>query len=171
MMRKMLFIAFLGVSLVLSSSAYAESADGHSMGMEGRYQHGAMHKEESQCPVAGKFMMKSHFLLENQKELGLTGDQVKSIKDLKLQVEKDSIRQTADMKVFMLDLNSKLEEDKIDVEGTNALIDKGFAAATAGAKSNLEAYAKLKGLLTPDQVTKMKELFQSKKESWKNREK
>src|SRR5439155_47780 len=92
--------------------------------------------------------------------IGLTDDQVKAIKDLKLQMEKDSIRQSADMQTFMLDLQSKLGEDKVDVEGSNALIDKGFASASASAKSNLEAYAKLKGLLAPEQITKIKTLHE-----------
>jgi hypothetical protein len=58
----------------------------------------------------------------------------------------------------MLDLKSKLSEDKVDVEGGNTLIDQNFAAASAAAKSDLAAYAKLKSLLTPDQMTKMKAL-------------
>ena len=143
------FILFLGMFVFLSPSVFA-----HSISHRGGSQC------ESQCPITNKFMMKSHFILENKSEIGLTEDQVKAIKALKLQTEKDSIKQTADMKTFMLDLQSKLAEDKVDVEGTNALIDKSFASASEGAKSNLAAYAKLKSLLTPDQVTKMKALHE-----------
>jgi Spy/CpxP family protein refolding chaperone len=146
MLKKMMFIPFLGLTMFLSSPVFAHSMD----------------KGQSQCPIANKFMMKAHFLLENKGDIGLTDDQVKTIKDLQLQMEKDSIRQGADMKTFMLDLDSKLAEDKVNVEGTSALIDKSSAAAIASAKSNLDAYAKLKGLLTPDQVTKMKALHEKK---------
>ena len=142
----MLFVLFLGMFVFLGSSAFAHDRGGSQC--------------ESQCPIANKFMMKSHFLLENKSEIGLTDDQVKTIKELKLEAEKDSIMQAAGMKTFMLDLQSKLSEDKVDVEGTSALIDKGFASASAGAKSNLAAYAKLKGLLTPDQMVKMKALHE-----------
>ncbi len=144
MLKRMMLIVFLGMTVFFDSPAFAHSMD-----------HG-----QSQCPVANKFMMKAHFLLENKAELGLSEDQVKTIKALKLQMAKDNIRQGADMQTFMLDLNSSLSEDKVDVEGTNVLIDKGFASAMAAAKSNLDAYAKLKGLLTPEQITKMKALHE-----------
>ena len=132
-----------------------------------------MDKEHCQCPIADKFMKKARFLLENKADIGLTDDQVKTIKELKLQMEKDSIRQSADMKTFMLDLKSKLAEDKVDVEGTNTLIDQNFAAASAAAKSNLATYAKLKSLLNSDQITKMKALHEQmeKKEKEEEREK
>ena len=145
----MLFVLFLGMFVFLSPSVFA-----HSMGGHGGSQC------ESQCPISSKLMMKAHFLLENKSEIGLADDQVKAIKELKLQAEKDSIMQAAGMKTFMLDLQSKLSEDKVDIEGTNALIDKGFSSASMGAKSNLEAYAKLTSLLTPDQMTKMKALHE-----------
>ena len=147
--KMMTLMLFLGMFVFLSVPAFA-----HSMSGKGCSQC------ENQCPIANKFMMKAHFLLENKSEIGLTDDQVKAIKELKLKAEKDSIMQAADMKTFMLDLQSKLSEDKVDVEGTNALIDKGFSSASVAAKSNLTAYAKLKSLLTPDQVTKMKALHE-----------
>ena len=121
--------------------------------------------------IADKFMMKAHFLLENKSDVGLTDDQVKTIKELKLQMEKDSIRQSADMKTFILDIQSKLAEDKVNVEGANALIDQNVAAASVAAKSNLAAYAKLKSLLTPDQMTKMKALHEQKEKKEEREEK
>ena len=156
MKKTMMFILFLGMTVFLNVPAFAHPTDG-----------GKMDKGQNQCPVANKFMMKAHFLLEHKADIGLTDDQVKTIKDLKLQVEKDSIQQGADMKTFKLDLDSKLAEDKVDVEGTNALIDKGFAGASASAKSNLSAYAKLKAVLTPDQLTKMKVLHERMKKDEK----
>lgn len=164
MKKNMLVVAVLGVFLLFNPSAYADTDGGHPMWHHAGGMMGYSHHEQSQCPITRKFMMKAHALLENQKELGLSADQVKTIKDLKLQMEKDSIRQKADQEIFQLDLKSKLGEDKIDVEGTNALIDKAFASSTAAAKSNLEAYAKLKNVLTPDQLAKMKDFWKNKKE-------
>ena len=155
MMKKMVFLLVLGMAAFLSSTAYAHFWNGKHEGKECSMK---MDKEHCQCPITEKFMKKVQFLLENKSDIGLTNDQVKTIKDLKLQMEKDSIRQSADMKTFMLDLKSKLSEDKVDVEGGNTLIDQNFAAASAAAKSDLAAYAKLKSLLTPDQMTKMKAL-------------
>lgn len=155
MRKTMMLSLFVAMAVFLSSPAFARS-------MEGQYKakeySGMMDKEHSQCPIANKFAMKSRFLLDHKDDIGLTDDQVRSIKDLKLRTEKDDIRQLADMKALKLDIESKLMEDKVDIEGTSALIDKGSAAASTAAKSNLTAYAQLKAILTPDQITKMKTL-------------
>jgi len=170
MMKKMMFLLVLGMAVFFSSTAYAHFWSGKHEGKECPMKMG---KEHCQCPIAEKFMKKADFLLENKSDIGLTDDQVKTIKELKLQMEKDSIRQSADMKTFMLDLKSKLAEDKVDVEGANTLIDQNFTAASAAAKSNLAAYAKLKSLLTADQMTKMKALHErmEKKEKEEGKEK
>ena len=168
MMKKMMFLLVLGMAVFFSSTAYAHFWSGKHEGKECPMKMG---KEHCQCPIADKFMMKADFLLEHKSEVGLTDDQVKTIKDLKLRMEKDSIRQGADMKTFLLDLKSKLAEDKLDVEGANALIDQNFAAAATAAKSNLATYAKLKSLLIPDQMTKMKALHEQMGKREKEEEK
>ena len=157
MMKKMMFFLFLGMAVFLSSTASAHFWDGKCKGKECPIK---IDKEHCQCPITDKFMKKTHFLLEHKSDVGLTDDQVKTIKELKLQMEKDSVRQSSDMKTFILDLKSKLSEDKVDVAGANALIDKNFTSASAAAKSNLAAYAKLKSLLNPDQIKKMKALHE-----------
>jgi len=172
MMKKMMFLFLvLGMVCSLSSTASARFWDGN----KGKEKECSlkMDKEHGQCPITDKFMMKAHFLLENKSDIGLTDDQVKTVKDLKLQMEKDSIRQSADKKTFMLDLKSKLAEDKVDVEGANALIDQNFTAASAAAKSNVATYAKLKSILTPEQIKKMKALHEQmeKKEKAEEQEK
>jgi hypothetical protein len=159
----------LGAGLWLSagSLAYARPQDD---GSGSRHHYGKMEEQcSSQCPVAQKFMRKAHFLLEHKSDLGLTDEQVKAVKELTLQADKDQIRQNAESKIFQLDLKSKMDDEKIDVEGTNALIDKGFSAYAAATKANLDAYVKLKALLTPDQITKIKELHMKDKAEWKNK--
>ena len=170
MMKKMMFFLFLGMVVFLSSTAFADIWDGKCKGKECPM---SMEKGHCQCPITEKFMKKARFLLENKSEIGLSVDQVKTIKELKLQMEKDSVRQSANKKIFLLDLKSKLAEDKVDVEGANALIDESFATASAAAKSNLATYAKLKSLLNSDQITKMKALHEQmeKKEKEEGREK
>ena len=165
MMKKMMLLAVLGMVMFLSSTASAHFWDGKDKGKQCSLKADKEHcpcmgKECCQCPITEKFMKKARFLLEHKSEMGLTDDQVKAVKDLKLQMEKDSIRQSTDKKIFLLDLQSKLSEDKVDVEGANTLIDQNFAAASTAAKSNLATYAKLKNLLSLDQVTKMKALHE-----------
>ncbi len=155
MMKKTMLFLVLSMAVFLSAAVPAHAWDG-----KGKECPPGMGKEHGPCPIADKFMMKAHFLLENKDEVGLTDEQVKAIKELKLQAEKDGIRQFADMKTFMLDLQYKLSEDKVDVEGANKLIDKNFIVASAAAKANVEAYAKLKGFLSPEQIKKMKALHE-----------
>ncbi len=158
MMKKLTaVILVLGMAAFMSSTAFAHFGGGEGNGKECPL---SMSKTHCQCPITEKFMKKTEFLLENKSDIGLSDEQVKSIKALKLQMEKGSIQQNADKETFMLDLKAKLSEDKIDIDGANALIDGNFAAASAAAKSNVAAYAKLKGLLTPEQVTKMKALHE-----------
>ena len=169
MMKKIMFLLVLGMTVFLGATVASASFWGGKC--KGKECPMKMDKEHCQCPIADKFMMKADFLLEHKSEVGLTDDQVKTIKDLKLQMGKDTIRQSADMKTFELDLKSKLAEDKVDVDGTNALIDKNFATALAAAKSNLATYAKLKDLLNPGQITTMKALHEQMEKKEKEEEK
>jgi Spy/CpxP family protein refolding chaperone len=171
MKKKAVLIALLGMCFVFSRSATADPMDGHSMNKHESRGHEMTGGKGSQCPVADKLMRKAHFLLEHETDLALTDEQVKTIKGLELEAEKDSIRQAGDMKIFLLDLKSKLGEDKIDAEGTKAFIDKTFSSVAEAAKANVDAYAKLQGVLTPDQLAKMKALVKEKKEHWRNAEK
>ena len=82
---------------------------------------------ESGCPIAGKLMKKAGFLLKNADEIGLSDDQVEKIKTIKDMAKRDEIHGKADMEIFMMDLMEKLGEDKVDVEGINALLDTGSA--------------------------------------------
>ncbi len=155
-MKKMLLLV-LAMIVLMSSTVFANSWSGEGKGKECPV---GVAKEHSQCPIMEKFMKKTRFLLENKSEIGLSDEQVKTIKGLKLQIEKSEVQQRADRETFILDLKSELAEDKIDVEGANKLIDGNFDAAATAAKANFSTYAKLKGLLTSDQVTKMKALHE-----------
>lgn len=114
------------------------------------------------CPIVDKAMKKACFYLENQDELGLSEEQVKSVKDIKMWFKKQMIRGQADMQIMMLDMNAKLSEETVDVEGTGVMIDEWMAGMAKEAKASLEAYAKLKAVLTPDQHAKAKEIWKKK---------
>ena len=119
-------------------------------------------EESYPCPVINKVMKKAHFLLDNTDELNLTPEQVKTITDIKMQVKKSAIRQGSGMEIFMLDTHSKLSEDVVDVTGINAMIDQGMSEMSAATKANVESYAALKSVLTPEQLAKAKEIWKKK---------
>ena len=162
MKKNGLLLVLSGIFLMTAAMAYADCSMGKAC-------HRMKEKQsENQCPIVAKVLKKSHALLEHKSDLALTDDQVKSIKEITLQSEKDSATQGAEMKIFMLELQSKLHEDKVDVDGVKALIDKNFPSFAASAKTNVESYAKLQNVLTPEQIQKAKGFMKEGKKSWKH---
>lgn len=123
----------------------------------GGYGRGCGHAS-SPCPIASKFCQKVCWILEHKDELGLTDDQVAKIKALDLEVEKNSIRGMAEMKIFALEMENRLSQDTVDVEALESTIDSGMAGMALGAKSTVKAYADLKTIITPEQKAKAMEL-------------
>ena len=117
---------------------------------------------ESGCPVTNKFFKKAKFFLGNAEEIGLSDKQVQDIKALKAEVKKIGIRQMADMQLTMLDFESLLGQDPVDQAAIGALIDKGAASMTQGAKAVVKAYADLKAVLSAEQMAKAKALWKAK---------
>lgn len=114
---------------------------------------------DSACPIAGKILKKADFFLDNADEIGLTTEQVKQIKDIQHTTKKDAIYAEAGMKAFYLDIQAKLHEEKVDVEGMNKLIDDATAEMTKTAKKSVQSYAEIKAVLSDDQMKKAKEIW------------
>lgn len=120
-------------------------------------------KSSEQCPLAAKFMEKAHFFLDNQQEIGLSEEQVKTIKQLKMERKKAFIRQKAEYEVFGIDLKMKLYESPLDVDGINGMIDQFSASMANGSKETVAALAELKSVLDDTQMAKAKEIWKKKK--------
>ena len=110
---------------------------------------------------------KAHFILTNQQEIGLSEDQVKTIKSLKLETKKSLLRQNVEIEVLALDIKAKLWEHPLDQESINKLIDQKYELKKAKAKSLVDAYAKLRATLTEEQMKKGKEIWMQKMKSMK----
>ena len=153
MNKKRVLAVFLVLTLVFSAVAietYAGGMGGH--GKKG---------------LEGKFSSKAHMILKNKEELGLTDEQVATIKDLKLKTKKDVIRKKAEIDVLALDIKAAMYGDTIDTEAVNELIDKKYEIKKAKTKSLVAACATLKGTLTDDQKSKMKDLYKNCKKQMK----
>ncbi len=166
-MKKLLQVSvFLSTLFLLTPLAFAECqvcAAGHSMKSGSHDGMSSRDSGKDGCPIAGKVLMKAHFFTSNSDEIGLSQDQVAQIKAIKMQTKKRMIQDGANMQLFMIDVESKLMEEKVDVEGLNALIDQGTTGMTASAKESVKAYADIKAVLTPDQMKKAKEIWLGKK--------
>lgn len=117
---------------------------------------GACEAGKSGCPIAARFCKHACWLMGQKDELGLSDAQITKIKSLELESKKTAIKAAADMQIGMLEMNSMLGEEVIDVNGLESMIDSGMASMALTAKANVRYYSELKALLTDDQKAKMK---------------
>jgi hypothetical protein len=129
---------------------------------EEQHRHGGWRDKDddkSHCPVTSKALEKAKFYLENADAIGLNEEQVRTIMAIKLDLKKAKYRQEAEMKIFELDVKAKMSEPKLDVEGLNAMLDTAGQGMATGAKAMVAQYAKLRAVLSEDQVKKAKEVW------------
>lgn len=112
------------------------------------------------------FFRKAHLILINQEELGLSDKQVKEIRDLKTKAKKDLIRKNAEIDIIALDISRAMWEEPVDTGAINKLIDKKYDLKKENAKSLVEAYAALKGVLKDEQKDKLKTLWEKCTKKW-----
>lgn len=115
--------------------------------------------------LENKVSRKAHFLIKNQKTLGLSGAQVRKIESLENRALKDSITKRAQIKMIAVDIRAEMRKDDINTRKVNKLIDQKYAVKKAKTKSLINTYAALKGLLTAEQKEKMKELCYGRRPS------
>lgn len=108
--------------------------------------------------LAGKFFYKAHTLMELEEKLGLSSEQVKAIRELKMNVKRDYITKEAEINVLKLDIYSHLYNDKVDLAAVNALVDQKYEIKKAMSKTLIESYVTLKSAITKEQWAKFKEL-------------
>ena len=106
-----------------------------------------------------KIAMKAHFIMKNQEELDITDEQIAKIKDIKVEYKKNKLKMEADIDIIAVDINSLMYEDAVNTEAINKLIDQKYEIKKAKAKAMIDSYAKLKAVLTKDQLKDMKSLW------------
>lgn len=93
-----------------------------------------------------------------QDQLGLSADQERTLRELRTNFEKESIKRTAEIDVAELELNGLLEADKVDMAKVEALAKKSAmlqAELRVGRVKTIEAG---KAVLTPEQAAKFERL-------------
>ena len=147
MNKKTVIASFLAVALLLNVTAFEAWAFG-----------GGKTKERYKG-LEKKFFYKTHMMLKNQDELGLSDKQVEKIKGLKIETKKDLIRKNAEIDVIALDIKAAMWDEQIDTGAIDKLIDKKYDLKKEKAKSLVGAYAAVKGILTSGQKDKLKDLW------------
>jgi len=165
-------LAILGV--VVLTSAYANEGNfgwhGQKDGFGGRgdgnkgcfvgHSHGKGFgwQEHKRSDIASSFFHKAGFLMREKESMGLSEDQVQSIRNLKLEAVKSLIRNKADIKIFDLDIRSQLHQEKPDVAAIQKLIDSKYEAKKAFDKSMVDALVKLQAVPNDKQQEALKNL-------------
>lgn len=163
-MRKWVVLSFAAVFMtagVSISESYAKSGYGHG---------GICYKcgHESKMSMEKKFYKKVKFLEKKQEELGLSEQQLQTIRGLKSNIKKAVIENEAKADIVKVDIYSGLRERSIDVNALNGLIDQKYEAKKAKAKALVQGYAELKNVLSEEQYKAMKDMWKGK---WKDKKK
>lgn len=159
MRRKLVITAFLVVLLSFSMTMFESYA----------FEHGKA--KEGQWSFEDKFSHKVKMILSNKEELGLSEEQLKKIKELKMATAKDLIRIKAEIDIAALDIEAAMWGEAADTGALNKLIDKKYDLKKEKDKSLAAACAALKGILTEEQKEKMKGLWKECKKKKHSMEK
>jgi len=110
-----------------------------------------------------KVLKKFHLILTHKDDLGLSDEQVKKIKGLKIKTKKNLIKQKAEIDLIKIDIKSSLWEDKIDIKTIEKLIDQKYEIKKEKAKALINSYAELKNILSDEQKAKLKSISLNKR--------
>ena len=108
-----------------------------------------------------KVMKKAKMILKNQEELGLSGKQVDQIKELKLNLKKELIKQNAEIALLHVDAEAQIYQDVIDPQAVNKIVEQKYEIKKNKAKYLVTTLAELKTILNDKQKDKLKELYKA----------
>jgi periplasmic protein CpxP/Spy len=139
----------LGLSPVQANS-YGYGKDGHAGGG-----HGAMGGHGMGMMHSSTGHLIRH-LLKHEKDIGLSGDQVKQLKELQLNLDKMRIKTEADIQVAERELKALMEDDKTDLGAIESKLKQSEDLQVGLRMAAFKARRDVLALLTPEQRTKEK---------------
>lgn len=159
MSRNTLFILSLalGSALFVSPMAWADSGPrcsgkGHMMSHRGGHGHGH---------ATGHLL---RHLLKNKQEIGLTDEQVEKLRKTALDADRTHIRAEADRMVSARELRSLLWDEKAELPAIEAKVKETESLEATVRIIDIRAKRELMGILTPEQKTKMKALWEQRRQ-------
>lgn len=124
---------------------------------------GGCESKWSKMDLKEKFFYKAEFIMKNADDLDLSDEQIKSIKNLKMETKKMIVSKEAEAEVIWIDVMSEMYEESVNLEKVNSLIDQKYEIKKALTKGIAASYAKLKGTLSEEQMKELKELWMAQK--------
>jgi len=106
------------------------------------------------CQKMMNFMKDAEFYLSYEDELGLSESQVKALKSISDDHQKDALKKHAEIKSLMKDFEKILSEDEIVLSEANSLNKKIAVLRAELWFENLEAAVKAKEILNDEQLDK-----------------
>jgi Spy/CpxP family protein refolding chaperone len=102
-------------------------------------------------------------MLTWKEQLGLTAEQERSLRELRTDFQKESIRQTAEIDVAELELSGLLEQEKVDMSKVETLARKIAMLQADLRVSRVKTIESGKAVLTPEQRGKLEQLCRESK--------
>jgi len=159
MKRYTLFILSLalGSALLASPMAWADggprcSGKGHVMSHRGGHGHGS---------ATGHLL---RHLLKNKQEIGLTDEQVEKLRKTALDADRTHIRAEADRMVSARELRSLMWDEKAELPAIEAKVKETESLEATVRIIDIRAKRELMGVLTPEQKTKLKALWEQRRQ-------
>jgi Spy/CpxP family protein refolding chaperone len=106
----------------------------------------------------GPRMMGHGSLLSLRDELGLTDDQVKRLRELRMDREKQAINDRATVEILELELRELLFEEDVDIKAVDTKIDRIASLNAKMHKDRIHGMLDSRKVLTAEQQKKMKDL-------------
>lgn len=150
-MNKRVAIAVIAALLALGSQpAWAEKESGYGKHMgEGYGGHGMAARHGG----TGQFI---RYVLSNQKQIGLSQEQVDKIKAIQLEFDKTRIKTEADILVAERELQALVEDDKSDLGAIEAKLKQSENIEAQLRLAAIKAKREARALLTPEQIEKLR---------------
>jgi Spy/CpxP family protein refolding chaperone len=159
MRRNTLFILSLalGSALFVSPMVWADSGPrcsgkSHMMSHRGGHGHGS---------ATGHLL---RHLLKNKQEIGLSDEQVEKLRKTALDADRTHIRADADRMVSARELRSLLWDEKAELPAIEAKVKETESLEATVRIIDIKAKRELIGILTPEQKTKMKALWEQRRQ-------
>lgn len=140
-------------------------AGGHRPGMQGGRHHGGWQRNMGHSQRGSHGRHRPSFigmLLRNQQQLGLTAQQVDSLRKMGMDARRAEIRRSADRKIAQVDLMSLRFSDPVDMGKVEAKVREIEKLKGDGTIARFRTAEAAKAQLTPEQKEKLKAMWTSR---------
>jgi hypothetical protein len=97
-------------------------------------------------------------MLNNKERLGLSGDQVKKLEQLRDNFQKQSVRHDADLRIVEIDLAALLDHDSVELSKVEGKVREAEKLRADLRIARIRAIEQAKGVLNAEQKKKLQEI-------------